>query len=117
MKTNWLKLAFIPLLGITGLIISAFSNSVDSLKPANVTEKDWADSIAAALQSDHIVQINGEYFIVDMIPCSSSADHGFFDRKSEYVYVDCATCKKTPCKPRPDSYGQCTNVRKYEGLK
>lgn len=114
MKTGILKYAFITAIGLTGLLISSYSN-VDSLRPASITERDWADSIAAALRSSHIVQIDGEIFIVDTIPCASSADHSFFDRQRQYVYVDCSTCKAAPGKARKGSLGHCTNVRRYEG--
>lgn len=113
MKTGIFKYAAITVIGLTGLLISSYSD-VDSLKPANITERDWADSIAAALRSSHIIQIEGEMFIVDTIPCASSADHSLFDRIRQYVYVDCATCKSAPGKARKGSLGHCTNVRRYE---
>ena len=105
------KFALIAFIGLSGLVISSY-NSVDSLKPANITESDWADSIAAALQSSHLMQIDGNIFIVDTIPCASAANHSLFDRQLEYVYVDCSTCKSTPGKARKGSFGHCTNVRR-----
>ena len=110
MKT-WTKFALIAFIGLSGLLISSYSN-VDSLKPANISESDWADSIAVALRSGHIMQIDGNIFIVDTIPCASAADHSIFDRHREYVYVDCSTCKSTPGKARKGSFGHCTNVRR-----
>ncbi len=114
MKINKLRSTSILLLAIIGLMISSF-NHVDSLKPQDIPEADWADSIAAALVGSHIMKINDETFIVDSIPCASAGTNfGIFARLKEHSYVDCSTCRPRHGKPDPASQGHCTVVRKLQ---
>ena len=117
MKLNKLRYALIPVFVIIALAISSFG-SADSLKPDAISDAAWTDSIVAALQGAHIFQVDGEIFVVDSIPCTSSATNlGFWDRFKGYTYVDCSTCKTCTGRPDPKSGAFCTVIRKYNEYK
>ena len=117
MKLNKLRYALIPIFVIIALAISSFGNA-DSLKPNAISDAAWSDSIVAALQGSHIFQVDGEIFVVDSIPCASSATKvGFWSRFKGSTYVDCSTCKPCSGKPDPKSEGFCTVIRKYNEYK
>lgn len=117
MKLNKLRYAVIPIFVIIALAISSFGNA-DSIKPNAISDISWSDSIVAALQASHIIQVDGEIIIVDSIPCSSSMNNvGFWGRFKGYTYVDCSTCKPCTGKPDPESKGFCTVIRKYNAYK
>lgn len=107
----------IPIFVIVALAISSF-DYVDSLKPNDFSDASWSDSIAVALQTSHILQVEGEIIIVDSIPCSSSIDNvGVFGRFRGCSYVDCSTCKTRSGKPDLRLKGSCTIIRKYNEYK
>lgn len=117
MKLNRQKCALIPLFVVIALAISSFDYD-DSLKPDAISDAAWSDSIVAALQTSHVFQVDGEIFIVDSIPCASSAAKvGFWSRYKGSTYVDCSTCKPQSGKPDPKSEGFCTVIRKYNEYK
>ncbi|MCM1111009.1 MAG: hypothetical protein NC336_07375 [Clostridium sp.] len=119
MTRRILKTILIPTIALTGILFCSFSY-VDSLKPRDIAEDEWIDSIAAALESGHIMQIDGEIFIVDSIPCATSATRrkGLFGRLVNWSYTDCSTCTSQPGKPDTlTSKGYCTTIRRYNGNK
>lgn len=51
-------------------------------------------------------EINGEWYVVDEIPCSSSAN----EIRVDYSYVNCTDCESQKGKAT-DENGKCTSIR------
>ncbi len=113
MKLNRSIYALIPIFGLIAIAISSF-NYADSVKTNDVSDASWTDSIVVALQSSHILQVDGEILIVDSVPCASSVNNaGVFSRFKGSTYIDCTTCKTRSGKADLRSKGYCTIIRKY----
>lgn len=56
-----------------------------------------------------IQEIGGKWYVIDEIPCASSA----IEYRVDYSYVNCSDCKSQSGKAKEEN-GTCTTIRPFE---
>ena len=115
LNTTMKKGATLVLIMLAVTMLTSFDH-LSRLKPSNISEKDWTDSIAIALETNGLFMIDGDIYIADSVPCYSSGTqrHGLFGRLVQGSYIDCSSCEMIRGVPNSSGSGFCTKVRKYQ---
>lgn len=90
---------FMSLAASIGVLISMHTN-VDA---TNLLLDRNVESLA------DVENIDGKWYVIDQIPCSSSATETRVDKS----YVNCTTCRKEYGKATENLEGTCTSIRDF----